>query len=203
MGISYRIDARFQIIDTMKLSRKQYPGQRASIDALAARVGVSLREREQAGFHGALIDSRITGHIFLAMTAGQASFGYSDGRQPVAAITAKLDRRRWGPLRVVRATPDEEGAHARLCDVIEKASGGCCGFRGKWSTPEKSPDTGLLKSVPEFGSGAASPAERSPSSPDLKQTLMASTEAGAPTDASAFARPRNVSAVEIDFSPSV
>src|SRR6185437_1556195 len=77
VGVSYRIDARFEIIDTMKLSRKQYPGQRASIDALGARLGVSLREREQTGFHGALIDSRILGRMFLAMTAGQSRFGCS------------------------------------------------------------------------------------------------------------------------------
>jgi len=132
MGVEYRIGPQFQIIDTKKVSHQRYPGQRASVDALAQRLQVSRAEREQSGLHGALIDARILSRIFLALTAGQAQFGYSDGRRPVPQSGIRIDRTRIGALRVIHPTADEEQAHTHLCDVIERISGGQCGFRGQW-----------------------------------------------------------------------
>jgi len=197
---TYRLDQRFEIIDTLKLSREQSPGQRATVDAIATRLGVSLREREQTGFHGALADARILSRIFLAMTAGQANFGYSEGREDHPAMGAKLDRSKLGPLKVVYATPDELNAHSRLCNAIEKASGGYCGFRGKWSKQENEAVVVAALSVPapEFGSDTAAPA-RSGVHPAASTALSSTVTPNAPARARVVSGGSNT----LEFSPSI
>lgn len=213
LGLSFRIDDAFEIIDTMKLSRKIHPGQRASLDAICDRYGISRSQRQVTGLHGALDDSQILASAFLAMTAGQGQLGYSQGRQAVAATGSKLDRSKYGPLKVINATPDEESAHARLCDAIEKSSGGYCGFRGKWTKPEKSESAKMESQAPapEFGSGTAAPAPM-PAKPSLGHLVMTATIAqptpvAPPTvveQPKPAAKPSEVTAAgEIEFAPSI
>ncbi len=56
------------IVDTLALARRQWPGQRNSLDALCRRLGVDSSMRE---LHGALLDARLLADVYLAMTAGQ------------------------------------------------------------------------------------------------------------------------------------
>lgn len=56
------------ILDTLGLARRQWPGQRNSLDALCRRLGVDSSMRE---LHGALLDARLLADVYLAMTAGQ------------------------------------------------------------------------------------------------------------------------------------
>jgi DNA polymerase-3 subunit epsilon len=173
LGSSFMLDETFQIVDTMKLSRKMFPGQRATMDALCDRLNVSRQERQVSGLHGALVDARILARVFLQMTAGQVQLGYSEGRQAIAAAGSKLDRTKFPSLRIVYATTEEESSHARLCDLIEKASGGYCGFRGKWTTPEK--ETVKMEVAPntaEFGSGTVAASSARKAKPSLAQLVM-------------------------------
>jgi len=64
-----KIEQHVSITDTLALSKKQYPGQRHSLDALCKRLGVDNSKRE---FHGALLDSQILADVYLAMTGGQS-----------------------------------------------------------------------------------------------------------------------------------
>ena len=61
-------DITKKIIDTLQLAREEHPGQRNSLDALVQRYKIGGYERE---FHGALLDSKILGDVYLAMTGGQ------------------------------------------------------------------------------------------------------------------------------------
>jgi DNA polymerase-3 subunit epsilon len=69
-----KIEQHASVTDTLALSKKQYPGQRHSLDALCKRLGVDNSKRE---FHGALLDSQILADVYLAMTGGQTGLGLS------------------------------------------------------------------------------------------------------------------------------
>ena len=58
-----------KITDTLQMAREKHPGQRNSLDALVQRYEVSGYDREH---HGALLDSKILGDVYLAMTGGQS-----------------------------------------------------------------------------------------------------------------------------------
>jgi DNA polymerase III subunit epsilon len=207
LGLSFRIDESFEIIDTMKLSRKIWPGQRATLDAICDRAGVSRSERQESGLHGALVDSRILARVFLAMTAGQEQLGYSEGRQAIAAAGIKLDRSKYGPLKVVYASAEEEAFHTRLCDSIEKTSG-YCAFRGKWSRPEKvEPAKVEAQAMPaaEFGSGTV-PASTAPHPTQLAKVASIAAAPQVKTTSKSTAPVQvapQVIVLEVEFEPSI
>ena len=59
-----------KITDTLQIAREKHPGQRNSLDALVQRYEVGGYDRE---YHGALLDSKILGDVYLAMTGGQSN----------------------------------------------------------------------------------------------------------------------------------
>lgn len=66
-----KIEQYCEILDTLTMARKKYPGQRNSLDALCKRFDIDNSHRE---LHGALLDSEILALVYLAMTSGQAGF---------------------------------------------------------------------------------------------------------------------------------
>jgi len=65
------ISDRCSVLDTLKMARELYPGQRNSLDALCKRLGVDNSRRD---LHGGLIDAQLLGDVYLAMTSGQVAF---------------------------------------------------------------------------------------------------------------------------------
>ncbi len=55
------------VIDTLTLARKMYPGQSVSLDALSRRYKINI-EREN---HGALLDAEILAEVYLEMQGGR------------------------------------------------------------------------------------------------------------------------------------
>ena len=62
-----------KITDTLQIAREKHPGQRNSLDALVGRYEVGGYDRE---LHGALLDSKILGDVYLAMTGGQSALDF-------------------------------------------------------------------------------------------------------------------------------
>jgi DNA polymerase-3 subunit epsilon len=56
-----------QVIDTLIISRKKYPGQSVSLDALCRRFDIDLTAREN---HGALLDARLLSQVYLELMGG-------------------------------------------------------------------------------------------------------------------------------------
>ena len=102
-----------QILDTLSMARRMHPGQRNNLDALAKRYNVDTSKRE---LHGALVDARILADVYLAMTGGQASLSLEGAEQVDASLELKwkkIDRDHLD-LRVLKATPEERGAHEAM-----------------------------------------------------------------------------------------
>lgn len=63
-----------EIIDTLLLARKKYPGAPATLDALCKRFEISLADRTK---HGALIDTELLAEVYLNLCDGRApSFAF-------------------------------------------------------------------------------------------------------------------------------
>ncbi len=111
-----------EILDTLALARRQHPGQRNNLDALAKRYHVDISKRE---LHGALLDAQILADVYLAMTGGQASLSL-DGQAEEAASheLAFVPIQREGlDLTVPRASAEEEEAHGEILDRIQDQTG--------------------------------------------------------------------------------
>jgi len=61
------------VVDTLEVARKKFPGQRNSLDALASRYNVSVYDRT---FHGALLDANILADVYMQLTGGQSKFEF-------------------------------------------------------------------------------------------------------------------------------
>lgn len=122
LGDQYgKITDRCTVIDTLKMARERYPGQRNSLDALCKRLGVDNAHRQ---LHGGLLDAQILGDVYIALTSGQEEigFGSADDVRPGSAQAQAFDTSRLLPRPRVVATASELEAHdARLAKLRKKA----------------------------------------------------------------------------------
>ena len=78
-----------KITDTLQIAREKHPGQRNSLDALAQRYEIDGYDRS---YHGAILDSKILGDVYLAMTGGQSDlFQANAANQKSAVAETKSD----------------------------------------------------------------------------------------------------------------
>ncbi len=114
-----------ELVDTMLLARRKYPGAPASLDALCARFGIDTKERERDG-HGALLDSRLLAEVYIELTGGaQAGLNFArrdetagDGASEDAG--ARKTRARPSALPS-RLTDAEKSAHEAFLDEMGDA----------------------------------------------------------------------------------
>lgn len=62
--------AREKVVDSLAIARAKFPGKRNSLDALCERFGVDNSSRN---LHGALLDARLLGDMYFALTREQAT----------------------------------------------------------------------------------------------------------------------------------
>ena len=63
------------IIDTLEIAKKTYPGKSVSLDSLCMKFGI---DNKRKGKHGALIDSEILSEVYLELAGGkQPGFEFS------------------------------------------------------------------------------------------------------------------------------
>ena len=121
---AYVVDKLCSVTDTLALARRIHPGQRNSLDALCKRYEVDNSRRE---YHGALLDAQLLAEVYLGMTGGQTSILLEEIETARAVASGRLQSLLSAarPL-VLRATAEEESAHARRLEAIAKASRDNC-----------------------------------------------------------------------------
>ena len=62
----------FEVIDTLDIARRKFPNQKATLDMLCEKFGISLEERRKEG-HGALLDAKILADVFIKLMEGNQS----------------------------------------------------------------------------------------------------------------------------------
>jgi len=115
-----RIADRCAVLDTLKMARERYPGQRNSLDALCKRLGVDNSRRD---LHGGLIDAQLLADVYLAMTSGQVALdlGFEEAPEEQRATVATPVALRQRP-RVLRATDTEIALHQQRLDALDKSA---------------------------------------------------------------------------------
>jgi DNA polymerase-3 subunit epsilon len=108
-----------EVIDTLPLARRKFPGAQASLEALCRRLGIDLSERTK---HGALVDTRLLAKVYLELRGGsQPGFELGAARHGAGAQIAASPRVTRVP-RPHAPTEAEIAAHramvARLKDPI-------------------------------------------------------------------------------------
>lgn len=118
-----RIRDHAGVLDTLRLARERFPGQRNSLDALCRRLGVDNAHRK---LHGALLDAELLAEVYLSLTAGQGDLGLSMAAVVATAGTGSLQcaPSQQARLRILLASAEEELAHIARLEKIGKKSGG-------------------------------------------------------------------------------
>jgi DNA polymerase-3 subunit epsilon len=115
-----QIGDRCTVLDTLKLARERFPGQRNNLDALCKRLGVDNSRRD---LHGGLIDAQLLADVYLAMTSGQVAFdlGFEDERDTRSTTVAAPLLLRERP-RVLLASAEEVARHQERLDALDKSA---------------------------------------------------------------------------------
>lgn len=119
------LTSQCSVIDSLKVARDMYPGQRNSLDALCKRLGIDNSKRT---LHGALLDSEILAQVYLAMTGGQDSLFGGDAvdenavehSQNLMATLAEAANISADRTRVIHASADEISAHDAFIAKFKK-----------------------------------------------------------------------------------
>jgi len=101
------LESSRKIHDTLKISRKRFPGKRNSLDALCARYEIDNTDRN---LHGALIDANLLASVYLKMTRGQTSLSMGTTIEE-GEITQVENNSLNRPSIVIRANEDEVLKH--------------------------------------------------------------------------------------------
>ena len=56
------------VIDTIKLAKKEFPGQTVNLDSLCRKLGVT---NTRENYHGALLDATLLSKVYLKLTTGK------------------------------------------------------------------------------------------------------------------------------------
>ena len=113
-GLGRLADHVAKVTDTLAFARELHPGRKNSLDALCERYLVNNANRT---VHGALLDARLLGECYLAMTRGQESLVMELETPETAAELLKID---FSNLIVLPALPEEVALHEEYLDKMEK-----------------------------------------------------------------------------------
>ena len=56
------------VIDTIKIAKKEFPGQTVNLDSLCKKLDV---KNTRQNFHGALLDATLLSKVYLKLTTGK------------------------------------------------------------------------------------------------------------------------------------
>lgn len=94
-----------EIIDSLKLARKNSPGKKNTLDALCERYSIDNSDR---ALHGALLDAKLLAFVYLKMTIGQNNFLNLTSDRDISTYSGKKIR---DNFRVIEPTEVEEELH--------------------------------------------------------------------------------------------
>lgn len=113
------------VTDSLVMARKQFPGQKANLDALCKRLGVNNGHRT---LHGALLDSEILADVYLAMTGGQTALSLEQDDAAPKESVSQHQSVDFQKLKVVMASDEEQRAHELYLDQNLRKSDAVCAW---------------------------------------------------------------------------
>ena len=110
------------IIDTLEIAKKLYPGKSVSLDSLCIKFGI---DNKRKGKHGALIDSEILSEVYLELSGGkQPGFEFSQAGSETHQRSRKtIENRnfiRKHPINESRVSHKEMELHMEFISKMKK-----------------------------------------------------------------------------------
>lgn len=106
------------IIDTLAMAKKAYPGQKNSLDALCTRFEI---DRSSRVFHGAVIDCALLADVYLYMTRRQFSLDMDGQDKEIDnSGSLKISPLHTGALKVRTASAQELCEHENYLQNLAK-----------------------------------------------------------------------------------
>ena len=103
------------IVDTLGMARQLHPGQRNSLDVLTDRYNIQGYDRS---YHGALLDSKILGEVYLAMTGGQTNLSFNDAIEEEEKILKENFINTSTSIVSIKADEEDENLHKEYLTKI-------------------------------------------------------------------------------------
>jgi DNA polymerase-3 subunit epsilon len=100
-----------QVVDTLLLARKKFPGSPATLDALCKRFNVSLSQRTK---HGALVDCELLAQVYIELVRGEQNSLFKK-EKPLNAIISPLS---YKEPRIFTLSEEEQHAHEEFIKTI-------------------------------------------------------------------------------------
>ncbi|MEI6986514.1 MAG: DNA polymerase III subunit epsilon [Rhodospirillaceae bacterium] len=106
-----------QVVDTIPMARRKFPGAQASLDALCRRFGIDNSNRSQ---HGALIDASLLAEVYLELLGGRQTGLALESAAVLDTIPARARNSRTPrPPRVYPVAAEEIAAHTALLKKLQ------------------------------------------------------------------------------------
>ena len=110
------------IVDTLEIAKKRYPGKSVSLDSLCIKFGI---DNKRKGKHGALIDSEILSEVYLELAGGkQPGFEFSQvGSETYQRSRKTIENRnfiRKHPIAESRVSQKEMELHMEFISKMKK-----------------------------------------------------------------------------------
>lgn len=120
-GENTRISSICSVLDTLVMARQKHPGQKNNLDALCRRYCI---DNSQRSLHGALLDARMLGDVYLAMTGGQTALSLddNDNHDEYASETNIRAINRTGSLPIWKGSPESDLAHTDYIAFLAEQS---------------------------------------------------------------------------------
>ncbi len=106
-----------QVVDTLLMARKKFPGSPASLDALCKRFMIDLSSRTK---HGALLDAELLALVYLELTGGsQASMELNQSSVTSVLVQQDVVPVSIRPARSYAPSAEELEAHSTFLTKIK------------------------------------------------------------------------------------
>ncbi len=119
-----RLLDRENIVDTLHMARRKFPGAPASLDALCSRFAIDISIRQRDG-HGALLDSKLLAAVYIELTGGAQAgldFRREEGTTASNGMRGRAPARQRPRALSSLITEDEREAHASfIAELGEEA----------------------------------------------------------------------------------
>lgn len=100
------------VIDTLAIARKMFPGSPANLNALAKRFDISLHERT---LHGALVDAKILSKVYISLHTPKQQSLFMEEKNSAAKLEAEFERNN----HKIKISEEEMSLHNQVMDQLK------------------------------------------------------------------------------------
>lgn len=110
------------IIDTLVMARRIFPGKKNTLDALCSRYKINIKKKR---IHSAIYDAKLLSKVYIFMTNRQELLPFLNHDVLCYRYVQKLIPSKRIPLKILLATNQENLVHKNFLEYIVQNSGKC------------------------------------------------------------------------------